>query len=76
MFRILLQPIQRTIFTILSGGRKGQFLQKRSDAQNDFEWVDSPAISQVNPDSELNINSTNAISNQAVTEHLTWHEVN
>ena len=76
MLRVLLQPIQRAISAILpSGGTQGQILVKKSDADNDAEWADAPEGTVV-VDQSLDTNSTNAVSNQAVSECLVWHEIN
>ena len=74
MLKVLLQPIQRTAQAILTGGRSGQILAKKSDADNDVEWVDAPTGTVV-IDQSLNQNSTNAVSNRAVTESLTWDDI-
>lgn len=75
MLRVLLQPVQRAIAAMLpSGGTRGQILMKRSDTDNDAEWVDAPS-GTVTIDASLDIHSTNAVSNKAVSECLTWHEL-
>lgn len=75
MLRVILQPIQRAMQMILTGGHAGQILMKKSDADNDVEWVDAPTGTVV-VDQSLDTSSTNAISNQAVSECLTWHDLN
>lgn len=74
MLRVLLQPIQRTVQAILTGGRAGQILAKKSDEDNDVEWIDAPTGTVI-VDQSLNQDSANAVSNQAVSECLVWHEV-
>lgn len=75
MLRVLLQPVQRAISAMLpSGGTRGQILAKRSETDNDVEWVDAPSGTVI-VDQSLNQNSTNAVSNRAVTESLTWDDI-
>lgn len=76
MLRVLLQPVQRAVSAFFpSGGKTGQLLRKKSDADNDVEWVDAPDVGTIIVDQELDTTSANPVSNAAVTEAMSWHHI-